>query len=123
MDMVHSPSDSSVEQDPTQDSSRQSNGFTNSTTMGWTAVVPVTVGHVGRLSSQTSDITEDNLPSVRPGSGSPIVEDASSDCMASFRRRMQTTGISETVCNILLASWRTSTAKRYAGPLKIRVSW
>ena len=43
--------------------------------MGGTAVVPVTVGHVGRLSSQTSDITEDNLPSVRPDSGSPIVED------------------------------------------------
>ena len=123
MDIVHSPSDSSVEQGPTQDSPRQSNGFTNSTGMGGTAVVPVTVGHVGRLSSQTSDITEDNLPSVRPDRGSPIVEDVSSDCMASFRRRMQTTGISETVCNILLAAWRTSTAKRYAGPWKIWVSW
>ena len=123
MDIVHSPSDSSIEQGPTQNSSRQSNGFTNSTGMGGTAVVPVTVGHVGRLSSQTSDITEDNLPSVRPDSGSPIVEDVSSDCMASFRRQMQTTGFSETVCNILFASWRTSTAKRYAGPWKIWVSW
>ena len=85
MDIVHSSSDSSVEQGPSQNSSRQSNGFTNSTGMGGTAVVPVTVGHVGRLSSQTSDITEDNLSSVRPDSGSPIVEDVSSDCVASFR--------------------------------------
>ena len=123
MDIIHSPSNSSIEQGPTQNSSRQSNGFTNSTGMGGTAGVPVTVGHVGRLSSQTSNITEDNLPSVRPDSGSPIVEDISSDCMASFQRRMQTTGISEMVCNILLASWRTSTAKRYAGPWKIWVSW
>ena len=36
------------------------------------------------------------LPSVRPDSGSLIVEDVSSDCMASFRRRMQTTGICAT---------------------------
>ena len=123
MDIVHSPSDSSVEQGPTQNSSRQSNGFTDGTSMGWTAVVPVTVGHFGRLSSQTSNITEDTLPSVRPDSCSPIVEDVSSDCMASFRRRMQATGISETVCNILLVSWRTSTAKRYAGPWKTWVNW
>ena len=79
MDIVHSPSDSSVEQGPTQNSSRQSNGFTDGTSMGWTAVVPVTVGHFGRLSSQTSNITEDPLPSVRPDSCSPIVEDVSSD--------------------------------------------
>jgi hypothetical protein len=44
-------------------------------------------------------------------------------CIASVRSRLQTTGLSPEVCKILLASWRTSTQKRYEGPWQQWASW
>ncbi|CAB4027499.1 Integrase recombinase xerD-like [Paramuricea clavata] len=43
--------------------------------------------------------------------------------MAAVRSRLQTTGLSPEVCKILLASWRTSTQKRYEGPWQQWASW
>ena len=43
--------------------------------------------------------------------------------MAAVRSRLQTTGLSPEVCKILLASWRTSTQKRYEGSWQQWASW
>ena len=43
--------------------------------------------------------------------------------MASVRSRLQTTGLSPEVYKILLASWGTSTQKRYEGPWQLWASW
>jgi hypothetical protein len=51
------------------------------------------------------------------------VENPPTSCMTAVRSRLQTTGLSPEVCKILLASWRTSTQKRYEGSWQQWASW
>ena len=119
----YTPSNYTPEQSSTQSSPGQGNSVGDSTNMDRTTVVSYAHGNVGRLPSLVTNMEENNLSSVQPRSCSPAMEDPSSSCMASFRRRMQTTGFSGMVCDILMASWRTSTKKRYEGPWRIWAGW
>jgi hypothetical protein len=93
----------------------QSNGATDCTTLVEAALVPNSVEDADRLYSSNSNVRENTHTSLRSGSSSPIMEDTSTICMASFRNRLQTTGFSSEVCDVLMASWRE---KRYKGPWK-----
>ena len=105
--IIHTPSNYTAEQNSTQTSSAQSNSLGDSP-----AMVPYAPGNVSRLSSSAPNIEENNFSFIRPNGCPPIMEDSSSGCMASLRRRMQATGVSEAVmCDVLLASWRSSAKK------------
>ena len=46
-----------------------------------------------------------------------------SDSLATIRERYQTTALSKEVVDTLLASWGTTTQKRYSGPWRVWVHW
>ena len=73
-----------------------------------TAVTPVPI-------SVVSPISVNSIPSP--------VEVPSSDSLATIRDRYQATGLSKEVVDILLASWRTATQKRYSAPWRAWVRW
>ena len=81
------------------------------------------VGNVGGLSSEIASQSVDHFPSVCSGRNSPTLENPSSSGMADFGSRLETAGIPEEVCQIVMASWRGSTQKRYEGPWKLWSSW
>ena len=80
-------------------------------------------GVASRFSSTVTDDRVDNLTTLQSTSDSPNVENPPTGCVASVRSRLQTTGLSPEVCKILLASWHTSTQKRYEGPWQLWASW
>ena len=123
MDIIHTPSNYTPEQSSTQSSPGQGNSVGDSTNMGRTTVVSYAPGNVGRLPSIVTNMKENNLSSAQPRGCSPAMEEPTSSCMTSFRRRMQTKGFSGTVCDILMASRRTSAKKRYKRPWWIWAGW
>ena len=94
-----------------------------SSNLARTALVSDLTGVASRFSSTVTDDGVDNLTTLRSTSNSPNMENPPTGCMASVRSRLQTTGLSPEVCKILLASWRTSTQKRYEGPWHLWASW
>ena len=65
--------------------------------------------------SVVSPIPTNSIPSP--------VEVSAFDSLATIRGRYQATGLSKEVVDILLASWRTATQKRYSGPWRAWVRW
>ena len=114
MVFIHTHSNYTPEQSTTQTSPGHINSVSDRTSMDRTTVVSCSHGNVGQLPSLVTNM-EENCP--------PAMEDPSSRCMASFRRRMQTTGFSGTVCDILMASWRISTKKQCEGSWRIWTGW
>ena len=123
VDVFHTPANCIAQQNSGQTSPGPSNSLGDCTSVGRTTMVPNTVGDVSRLSCTTPEIEDNIISPVRQNGDSPVMENSSTDCVASFRGRMQTAGFSEKVCEVLLASWRDSTTKRYAGPWKTWACW
>ena len=123
VDNIHTCPDSANTTNPSETSAGPSNRTGDSSNLAKTALVSDLTGVASRFSSTVTDDGVDNLTTLRFTSNSPNVENPPTGCMASVRSRLQTTGLSPEVRKILLASWRTSTQKRYEGPWQLWASW
>ena len=66
--------------------------------------------------STFASIPVNNFPSFQSGRHSSTVENPSVGSLVDFRTLRQASGLPEEVCQVLIASWRGSTQKRYEGP-------
>jgi hypothetical protein len=123
VDGVHTRSNSALATDSAEITTGSSNGTGDSPNLARTAMVPSPPGATGGFSSSVTDSGGNNLLTVRTTSNTSNVQNPPTSCMAAVRSRLQTTGLSPEVCKILLASWRTSTQKRYEGPWQQWASW
>jgi hypothetical protein len=108
---------------PSEYSARSSNSAGDSPNVDGTTLVSYPAGVTGGLPSSATNSQRNDLPTFRPTGNTPNVADTLSSCMASVRAHLQTAGFSSEVCKILLASWRTSTQKRYEGPWQLWACW
>ena len=113
VDSLHSPSDSTTPKNTSKGPTGQCDSLGDSPNVARAALVSNSSGVAGRLSSQVANSGRDNHTSLRSSSDTSAMENPPSGCMASVRSRLEATGFSPEVCKILLASWRTSTQKRY----------
>ena len=60
-----------------------------------------------------------NIFTIQPASQASTVANAETRGMAAFRGRCEAGGLPPQVCDILMASWRDGTKKRYEGPWKL----
>ena len=102
---------------------RQRNRATNCPTLARPTLVSQSYGDVGGLSSTITSSPSDNFPSIRPRGSTPIVENPAISGMANFRSCLETAGLPEEVCQVIMASWQGSTQQRYEGPWKVWTSW
>ena len=123
VDGVHTRSNSALATDSAEITTGSSNGTGHSRNLARTAMVLSPPGATSGFSSAVTDSGGSNLLTVRTTSNTSTVEKPPTSCIAAVRSRLQTTGLSPEVCKILLASWRTSTQKRYEGPWQQWASW
>ncbi len=123
LDSFHSSSNSPDPENSSSNETRQGNRVNDCTELARPTLVSRPVGNVGGLSSEIASQSVDHFPSVCSGRNSPTLENPSSSGMADFGSRLETAGIPEEVCQIVMASWRGSTQKRYEGPWKLWSSW
>ena len=100
-----------------------SNRTCNSPTLARAAVVSSPPRVTSRFSGSVTDGARNNLLTVRSASNTSNMENPPTSYMAAVRSRLQTTSLSPQLCKILLASWRTSTRKRYEGPWQQWAGW
>ena len=120
---VHTCSNSAPASDSAETTTGSSNGTCDSPNLARAAVVSSLPRVTSGLSGSVTDSARNNLLTVRSASSTSNVENPPTSCMAAVRSRLQTTGLSPEVCRILLASWRTSTQKRYEGPWQQWAGW
>ena len=120
---VHTCSNSAPASDSAETTTESSNGTGDSPDLARAAVVSNPSGVTSGLSSSVTNSGRNNLLAVRSASNTSYVENPPTSCMAAVRSRLQTTGLSPEVCKIMLASWRTSTQKRYEGPWQQWAGW
>ena len=120
---VHTCSNSAPASDSAETTTGSSNGTGDSPDLARAAVVSNPSGVTSGLSSSVTNSGRNNLLAVRSASNTSYVENPPTSCMAAVRSRLQTTGLSPEVCKIMLASWRTSTQKRYEGPWQQWAGW
>ena len=123
MDPIPISSGCSTSQDLTKDKERSGDCLVNSASVEGPVMVPNLARTVNRSSNFSATDRDDNIPPLRPSDGSSIVENAETSCMAAFRSRLQTTGLSDEVCEILQSSWQPTTQKRYNGPWTLWSHW
>ena len=120
---VHTCFSSAPASDSAETTTGSSNGSCDSPNLARAAVVSSPPRVTSGLSGSVTDSSRNNLLTVRSANNTSILEKPPTSCMAAVRSRLQTTGLSPEVCKILLASWRTSTQKRYEGPWQQWAGW
>ena len=123
MDIIHSCTDCDAASNSEEDTRGSGNLSTNSSKMARPVLVSVTTGDVSGHPCHSSNVGEESVSTVRPGSVTPIVENNEASGMASFREPCRAEGLPPQVCDILMASWREGTKKGYEGPWKLWTSW
>ncbi|PFX14795.1 putative RNA-directed DNA polymerase from transposon BS [Stylophora pistillata] len=122
MDIIHSYTDCDAASNSEEDTRGSGNLSTNSSKLARPVLVSVTTGDVDGHPCHSSNVGEECISPVRPGSETPIVENNEASGMASFRECCRAGGLPPQVCDILMASWREGTKKRYEGPRKLWTS-
>ena len=120
---VHTCFSSAPSSDSAETTTGSSNGTCDSPNLARAAVVSSPPRVTSGLSGSVTDSARNNLLTVLSAINTSIVENPPTSCMAAISSRLQTTGLSTEVCKILLASWRTSTQKRYEGPWQQWAGW
>ena len=82
-------------------------------------MVSATIGDVGQHPVPSSNDGNESVSTFRPGSEIPAVENNEAGGMATFSERCRAGGLPPQVCDILIASWREGTKKRYEGPWRL----
>ena len=123
LDSIYSPPIILIPNNSHANETRQDNRATNSPTLARPTLVSKSYGDVGRLSSTITSSPNDNFPSTRPRGSTPIGENRAISSMANFRSRLDTAGLPEVVCQVIMASWQKSTQQRFEGSWKVWTSW
>ena len=117
---IHPPPNSIDPKNSHAKESRQGNRATNCPTLAQPTLVSQSYGDVGVLFSTITSSPSDNSPSIHHRGTTLIVENPAISGMANFRSRLETAGLPEEVCQVIMAG---STQQRYEGPWKVWMSW
>ena len=123
MDIIHSPPNSDATSYPEEHSGGPGDLSSHCPKLANADMVPTPVAVVDRHSSDSANVGNHNISTIQPTSEASTVVNAKTRGMAAFRGRCDAGGLPPQVCDILMASWRQGTKKRYEGPWKLRTSW
>ena len=108
---------------PQEDKRRSGNSSPDCTQLVWATMVPRTASNAGGSTSTPTPVSISAVPSISANRAPPSVAVTASSSLALIRNHYKTTGLSKEVVDILLASRRAVTQRRYAGPWKAWVRW
>ena len=123
MDIVHSCANYNASSHSEENTRRSGNLSTHCPELARPDMVSATIGDVGQHPVPSSNDGNESVSTFRPGNATPSVENNEAGGMATFRERCRAGGLPPQVCDILMASWREGTKKRYEGPWRLWTSW
>ena len=123
MDIIHSPPNSNATSHPEEDSGGPVELSAHCPKLAGTDMVSTPAAVVDRHPSDFANVGAHNISTIQPASQASTLANAETRGMAAFRGRCEAEGLPPQVCDILMASWRDGTKKRYEGPWKLWTSW
>ena len=123
MDIIHSTPNSNATSHPEEDSGAPVELSAHCPKLAGTDMVSTPAAVVDRHPSDFANVGAHNISTIQPASQASTLANAETRGMAAFRGRCEAEGLPPQVCDILMASWRDGTKKRYEGPWKLWTSW